>query len=183
MNSELLPDLRGAWSVSKRKADLYGPRKKTAKPYPHAPIDFAKHGCTREDFRIINDDPTNWIRNKSPHRLFLTQQNGAKKRGIGWRFNFYDWWRVWERSGKWLQRGAHKGQYCMARHGDVGPYAEGNVYITTCGNNCIDGYAARAGGKIAKAKARATAMAEALEIAEYLQPANGNRLKELLKLL
>lgn len=36
---------------------------------------------------------------------------------------------VWLESGKYHLRGNKPGQFVMARHGDVGPYAKDNVYI------------------------------------------------------
>jgi hypothetical protein len=35
----------------------------------------------------------------------------------------------WDQSGQWHLRGTKKGQYCMARHNDIGHYEVGNVRI------------------------------------------------------
>lgn len=53
----------------------------------------------------------------------------AKQRGIEWAFDFNEWCEVWQKSGKWDQRGKYSGQYCMARFGDIGPYSKNNVKI------------------------------------------------------
>lgn len=76
---------------------------------------------------------------KSPGNAYLRQRQSAGKRGIGWNLTLTEWWRIWQESGHWEQRGRGKG-YCMARFGDSGPYAVGNVYICTTGQNFSDSY-------------------------------------------
>lgn len=68
-------------------------------------------------------------------RAFQYQRKSADRRGIGWQLSFEQWWRIWSESGKWEVRGKTKGCYVMARPGDKGPYAVGNVYITTHSDN------------------------------------------------
>ena len=62
---------------------------------------------------------------------YRRQRDTAKHRGIEWRFTFPQWWAMWERSGKWAQRGRIKGLggWEMSRPGDVGPYSPENVVI------------------------------------------------------
>lgn len=69
------------------------------------------------------------------------QKDSAKRRGVEWQFTFEEWMRVWIDSGKWEMRGRGKGQYCMARHGDVGPYNTSNVSIILSQKNSSDGIA------------------------------------------
>lgn len=76
---------------------------------------------------------------KSPLLKYRSHRQAAKKRGIGWEFNFGTWWRLWQESGKWELRG--RGKYVMARHGDDGPYSKGNVYICTGSQNSKDAIA------------------------------------------
>jgi hypothetical protein len=57
---------------------------------------------------------------------------------IEWLFTFETWLEIWLKSGKWHQRGNRRGQYCMARFGDVGPYSPDNVEIKTVGENHIE---------------------------------------------
>jgi hypothetical protein len=54
---------------------------------------------------------------------------------IEWLFTFETWIDLWLKSGHWHQRGKGRGQYCMSRFGDVGPYAPWNVEIKTVGEN------------------------------------------------
>jgi hypothetical protein len=69
--------------------------------------------------------------------LFKEQRRNAKKRGIVFVLSFAEWLLVW--GDGITQRGCKKGQLVMARKGDSGPYALGNVYITTCGQNVSEG--------------------------------------------
>ncbi len=59
----------------------------------------------------------------------------AKQRGIIWQLTYITWRKIWATSGHWNERGPWRGQYCMARFGDKGPYAIDNVKICTVGEN------------------------------------------------
>lgn len=76
----------------------------------------------------------------SPYARFMQQRRRAKSRGVEWLLTFDEWFSIWEASGKYAQRGPHKGQYVMARKGDIGPYAVGNVFIHLHSDNVRDGY-------------------------------------------
>lgn len=68
----------------------------------------------------------------SPAGKFKIHKTNAKRRGIPFLLTFTQWWRIWQRSGKWDQRGNGKpDDYVMGRKGDTGPYAVGNVEIIT----------------------------------------------------
>jgi hypothetical protein len=60
---------------------------------------------------------------------FMRHRSAARGRGIPFLMTFDEWWEVWRASGKWPERGRHKGQYCMARFRDLGAYETGNVRI------------------------------------------------------
>jgi hypothetical protein len=76
-----------------------------------------------------------------PEKVAYTRQRlQARKRGIEWLFTFDEWWAVWEASGKWKQRGTHKGQYGMSRFGDKGPYAATNVRICIMEENVSEAH-------------------------------------------
>jgi hypothetical protein len=62
---------------------------------------------------------------------FWHHRGRAKTRGIPFLFTFEEWSALWIESGKWEERGSGPEKYCMARQGDVGPYALGNVRICT----------------------------------------------------
>jgi DNA-binding CsgD family transcriptional regulator len=87
-----------------------------------------KWGCNWDQYVIIRGL-------KKPTRAYATQRKNADKRGIGWELNLWQWWCIWQQSGKWAQRGRGQG-YMMCRKGDVGPYAVDNVFIATgCENS------------------------------------------------
>jgi len=68
-------------------------------------------------------------------RLFIAQKAAAKQRGIPFLLSLAEWQQIWEASGYLNQRGAKRGQYCMARLGDAGPYAIGNVEVISNSDN------------------------------------------------
>lgn len=75
------------------------------------------------------------------HKLIVLKQSWyfqkarAAKRGIEFLLTFEEWLKIWTASGHLHERGKFKHQYCMARHGDCGPYAVGNVSIVTMEEN------------------------------------------------
>lgn len=75
----------------------------------------------------------------SPHAGYYSQLRNANSRGIGWEITFPEWWRVWQESGHWNQRGRGKANYCMSRDKDEGPYRVGNVKIITNLQNTSSG--------------------------------------------
>jgi hypothetical protein len=66
---------------------------------------------------------------KTPRNAYATHKSHAKQRGIEFKMTFAEWFSVWTESGHWNERGHRHGCYVMARYGDVGPYAVGNVKI------------------------------------------------------
>lgn len=86
-----------------------------------------KWGCNWEQYVTLRGL-------KKPTRAYASQRNNAKNRGIGWELTFWQWWCIWQQSGKWEQRGRGQG-YVMCRNNDIGPYAAGNVFIATARHN------------------------------------------------
>ena len=76
------------------------------------------------------------------YQAWRTQQHNAKRRGIPFDFTLYAWWMWWRRElakiGPHATRGLKRGEYMMCRHGDVGPYAEWNVFCGTAKDNQQD---------------------------------------------
>lgn len=67
-------------------------------------------------------------------QAFITQKDNAKKRKIEFCFAYEEWVAWWEANlgPDWFKkRGCRRGQYVMARNGDKGPYAAGNVRCVT----------------------------------------------------
>lgn len=73
---------------------------------------------------------------KSPEGCYKDQKASAKRRGISFLLTFEQWWALW--APHWDKRGKRLHQYCMARKGDVGPYAIGNVEIKTNAENSAE---------------------------------------------
>lgn len=95
---------------------------------------LAKYGCTVAQYKVLltMGNPISVYR--TPCRAFVQQANSAKQRGIPWHLKLWEWWQIWDASGKWTERGRGQG-YCMARRGDEGAYETGNVFITSAINN------------------------------------------------
>jgi len=66
-----------------------------------------------------------------PRERWRVHRGHARDRGIEFTLTFEEWWKIWQDSGHWDQRGQGSNEYCMARHNDTGPYAVGNVSIIT----------------------------------------------------
>jgi len=85
-----------------------------------------RYGLTVSELQAIRD--TCGMR---PFREFGECKKHANERKVAWQLSFSDWWTIWMKSGKYPQRGRERHCYVMARHGDIGPYAVGNVSIQT----------------------------------------------------
>lgn len=87
---------------------------------------------------------------QTPIGAFYQHRANARYRGIEWNLTLWDWWKIWNDSGKWELRGRRHNEYQMCRCGDEGPYQKDNVYIDFSHNNAALGGAK--GGKIPKIK-------------------------------
>lgn len=79
-----------------------------------------------------------WI--ETPQGKYSVQKRKAKQRKISWELSFEEWWRIWQESGYWEQRGDSVDKYCMSRRDDVGPYSIDNVYINSFSDNTKESY-------------------------------------------
>lgn len=70
---------------------------------------------------------------RDPMKAFKQQCYSALERGIAFDLSFSQWWMLWE--PHYHLRGVRSGQMVMARNGDSGPYALGNVTIKTARAN------------------------------------------------
>lgn len=66
---------------------------------------------------------------------YHSQKARAKIRGIPFNMTFEQWWNIWDKSGKWEQRGKSADSYQMARYNDIGPYEINNVCIIKMKDN------------------------------------------------
>lgn len=70
---------------------------------------------------------------ETPKSRYNTQKRQSRRRDIPFCLTFDEWWKLWE--PHWEKRGTCSDCYVMARFGDQGPYAAGNVEITTAAAN------------------------------------------------
>ena len=87
--------------------------------------DKAKEASRKNDAR----------RRGRPSYVYKAHKASARQRGIVFLLTFDEWWDIWGISGKWELRGRETDRYVMARFGDAGPYAVGNVRICTSQEN------------------------------------------------
>jgi hypothetical protein len=80
-----------------------------------------------------------WHQQKAQAKNRL-DKNGDK---ILWKLSFDDWFKIWQDSGYWEQRGVGSGKYCMSRLNDIGNYEVGNVEIKLQSQNVIEGQLGR----------------------------------------
>jgi hypothetical protein len=93
----------------------------------------ARWGCSRDEYVSLLEVGRRMIaeglsRDRTPAGAFANQKQNAKSRGIEWRLTLWQWWAIWQESGRWEDRGRGH-NYMMCRKGDAGPYAVGNVFI------------------------------------------------------
>lgn len=94
-----------------------------------------RYGCTFAQHKMLIDMAIGMPIYRSPCRAYVGQRNNAYKRGIEWKLTLWEWWCIWEKSGKWGCRGRGQGGYVMARKGDAGGYEVGNVFICLATEN------------------------------------------------
>jgi hypothetical protein len=66
----------------------------------------------------------------SPRQAYNNQKNCARQRNIPWELTYETWsdWWLAQLGPNWARlRGKRSGQYCMARHGDIGAYSLENI--------------------------------------------------------
>lgn len=80
-------------------------------------------------------DRSTYLANRTK-RLFQAQRAAAKRRGIEFLLTFQEWLDFW--GDKLGLRGTRLDDLCMARYGDAGPYAIGNVVIKTNRENLAE---------------------------------------------
>jgi hypothetical protein len=84
-------------------------------------------------------------------------RKSALARGTPFLLTFAEWLFIWQDSGHLWERGHHRGEYVMARFGDKGPYAVGNVEIIPAEQNISDGNTRKIFSSETRAKMSASA--------------------------
>lgn len=99
-----------------------------------------KHGCTFQQYKALREIGRKMLAEgcgnyQTPIYAFFSQRNNAIRRGIEFRLKLWQWWAIWQESGKWSERGKRRDGYVMSRFMDQGAYELGNVYIGTLSEN------------------------------------------------
>jgi len=84
------------------------------------------HGCSHAEYLAIKAAKCA-IAGLRPTRAFVMQRNNARRRGIAWNLTLAEWWKIWQDSGHWLERGRHR--YGMGRRDNSRGFDIGNVEI------------------------------------------------------
>lgn len=89
--------------------------------------------------RRVGRDPAKVVAAKrryaeSARGMFTMQRKAAAQRGVAWELTFEQWLEIW---GDKLPLRGRTG-LVMARNGDTGPYAAGNVRIATAADNLAE---------------------------------------------
>ena len=74
-----------------------------------------------------------WNKANPKRRAYIAHKSTAKKRGIEFLLTFEEWCDWW--GDDFAERGNTTGKLVMARFGDKGPYAIGNIKKITCNEN------------------------------------------------
>lgn len=77
----------------------------------------------------MKSDKTKIMASRRMRMVFYSHRHTSGRRGIEFLMTYEEWFGVWWRSGRIAEMGRKRGQYCMSRPGDRGPYAVGNVRI------------------------------------------------------
>lgn len=95
------------------------------------------YGCTYDELIRLNSGIAPRVVSSAAGK-FRQQKNNALTRKVAWAITFPQWMAIWAESGHWNERARRRDGYVMGRKGDTGPYAMGNVYITTMAGNVSD---------------------------------------------
>lgn len=100
-----------------------------------------RYGCLYAEYKEIQNVGKAMRRKghsacRTPIGAYILQRRNAGARGVEWNLTLWDWWKIWESSGKWEMRGREADNYVMCRYLDSGAYAVGNVYIASVTHNC-----------------------------------------------
>lgn len=78
------------------------------------------------------------MKKRTPRSRYWDHVGNARKVGTPFLLTFEEWWRIWQDSGHWTERGRRRGQYVMSRPGDQGAYEVGNVVIRRAEENVAE---------------------------------------------
>lgn len=86
-----------------------------------------KWGCTLEQWQLLRSMHPDF--NFTPIARYIQHRSNVMKKKVQWSLTLWEWWSIWNESGKYPERGRGKDNYCMARVNDEGVYIANNVEI------------------------------------------------------
>lgn len=93
---------------------------------------LARWGITSDEYQKIRAKYGPHASSGSPFRLFIEQRRNFRCRtNVPWTLKFVDWWRCWQESGKWKERG--RGRYVLARIVPTEGFHAGNIRVVLMG--------------------------------------------------
>lgn len=94
---------------------------------------LAKYGAMRRDFPPGTTP--------SPYYYYVHQRkNAIHNLHVQWTLTFGDWWRMWQKSGRYAKRGRGSKSYVLCRINHNLPFRKGNVCVTTQKENLQKGW-------------------------------------------
>jgi hypothetical protein len=66
---------------------------------------------------------------ESPKAQFRRRRAEELRRGMVWELTYEQWWRIWQESGHWTERGSKGSQYGLFRLNPEGPFSVENVAV------------------------------------------------------
>lgn len=97
-------------------------------------------GMSRESLNEIS--PYQRSHPNHPTRIFTSFRNNVRRTGIRFELTFPQWWRLWQESGRWDERGRGFG-YWMARWDSDQPWRLDNIRIVSGSERARDSYIQR----------------------------------------
>jgi hypothetical protein len=115
---------------------------------------------------------------KKAKQQFNSQRVSAKDRNIDWQFTFEEWLTFWTNSGYYHLRGRRRGEYCMSRYNDIGPYSKSNVFIQSHGDNVSQAGIGNKHGKQLKGIKRSSDTKKKMSLAALARPPMSDEIKQ-----
>lgn len=91
-------------------------------------------------FKLLLQHNTPDEKMTTPQHKYNCHKGNAKHRNIDFDISSDEWWKIWQDSGHWHERGKGMGKYVMSRPGDLGAYHKDNVAIITQSQNLSEAH-------------------------------------------
>lgn len=92
-----------------------------------------KWGCTLDQWQLLRSVHPDF--EHTPIARFIQHRNNVAKKNISWSLSLWDWWSIWNESGKYHDRGRTKDSYCMVLKKNADSYEVSSVEIIKVADN------------------------------------------------